>query len=155
MKIRLVPVLGGACVAAGVFLFLVLPSCAVGRTPAGKVVYGADLGALAEGTNEAIGSLFDSLGGWLGVAGLGTPVAVLSGALLRGWAKAKASAAAATAAKSAADDAYDDGAAAAHAARDKADAEYLDGLSRSNMAAGAGAGADVQRPVPPTPEVSA
>jgi hypothetical protein len=76
--------------------------CAVGfgepDTPGGTapVVWGLNLGQAASSANDFFSSLFEGIGGWLGVGGLGTG-GVLVGGLVRAWAARRAQAEAAEA----------------------------------------------------------
>lgn len=136
-------VFGGALLAAGIFLFLMLPGCAGGWTDydengkrdfllgfkAASVV--AAGGAAGKWFINAFGDpavLLSALG--IGTGGVG--LAVVQGVrLVRSWANAKAQAASATTAKVVGDSAYDEGRQRAHLSRDRTDAAYLEGLAHA------------------------
>lgn len=100
-----------ALLAAGCCMFL-LCGCAVGRNPlTGGVVFGADLGRLAENTNQAVAAAVEQYLPGLGtLAGIAVPGLGGIATLAVGWARAHAKAGAATARK----EGEDAGWAAAH-----------------------------------------
>lgn len=127
-------VIGGGLILA-MFLSGVLHGCAVGYGTPGPdgnapVVWGLDLGEAANSTNKFFTSLFDGIGGWIGVGGLGTG-GVLVGGLVRAWAKQRTNAAAATAAQQAADAAWDAAHADASVRTAARDAAFDEGVSRA------------------------
>jgi ABC-type Fe3+ transport system permease subunit len=142
---------GGACLLAGIFLLvLLLAGCAVGfgqpDVPGGPapVVWGLDLGQAASGANDFFASVFEGIGGYLGLSGLGAG-GVLVGGLVRAWAKRRTEAAAAEAQRLGERAGWDE-AAADHAARTTArDAAFDEGVSR------AAGGVGVARPGPTGP----
>jgi hypothetical protein len=143
---------GGACLLAGIFLLvLLLAGCAVGFGEPGPdgnapVVYGLDLGSAASATNDFFGAVFEGIGGWLGVGGLGTGGVLISG-LIRAWSNRRAQAAAAEAQRLGERAGWDE-AAADHAARTTArDAAFDEGVAR------AAGGVGVARPSPAGPVV--
>lgn len=89
-----------------------LCGCAVGRNPlTGGIVFGADLGILAENANQAVGQAVDKLLPGLGtLAAIAFPGVGAIGTLAVGWARSHAKAGAATARK----EGEDAGWAAAH-----------------------------------------
>lgn len=100
---RLVCVIGGLAITAGIFLLLfALAGCAVGRGTAGEVVLGWDAGRLTETTEQALSGLGDALLPGLGVllTAVGVPAV--------GWARASRKAAAEEAASKAHDEAWDE-----------------------------------------------
>lgn len=126
-------VLGGSLLLAGVFLLLVLPGCQVGWTDpdaAGNRKAGLllPLATASDAVNSGVGTVFDAIGGWVGLSGLGGVGAVIAG-LTRGWAKAREQAASATTAKVVGDAEYEAGRERAHAARDRADNAFTEGMA--------------------------
>ena len=130
-------VIGGACLAAGAFLLLLLglAGCAVGFGEPGPdgnapVVYGLDLGSAASATNDFFGALFEGIGGWLGVGGLGTG-GVLIGGLVRAWSARRAQAAAAEALRAGERNGWDEAVTDATHRTAARDAAFDEGVSRA------------------------
>lgn len=134
--------IGAALVAVGFLGLFLLQAvgCAVGFGTPGPdgtapVVYGVDLGTAANTANDFFGGLFDAVGGWLGVSGLGSGGVLLAG-LVRAWAKRRSEAEAERAARRAADAAWDESKREAERAQQLIDRAYDEALLR------AGGGAD-------------
>lgn len=81
-----------------------LSGCAVGRTNTGGIVFGPELGVLADSINEAAGSLVDA---GLTALGIGIPGVGTLAAMGIGWARSHAQARAVAARKEGEDHGWD------------------------------------------------
>jgi hypothetical protein len=153
---------GGACILAGVFLFVLLltvTGCAVGFSdpgPDGKseVVFGAGLGAVAKVGNDLWNTTRDFVTSPDGLAAIASGGGILGlvGYLGRRVARNGAAAAAQTAAREAEARAWDEATAAANNARDRADAAFDEASIRTLGGVGP---APARRPGPVAGEVGA
>jgi len=95
----------GVLALAGVFLFV--PGCSVGRNAGtGGIVWGVDMGVLAENTNQVVAQAVNQY-----LPGLGTLAGIVVpgvGAMGIGWARSHAAAVASKAAKEAEDRGWND-----------------------------------------------
>jgi hypothetical protein len=124
--------------------------CAVGfgepDTPGGTapVVWGLNLGQAASSANDFFSSLFEGIGGWLGVGGLGTG-GVLVGGLVRAWSARRAQAAAAEALRAGERAGWDEAAAETDRRTAARDSDFYEAIALANGGVGP-ALADGRRP---------